>query len=222
MQLHRQSIRARTFFLVLVPLLSLIGLYTFTTIITAGAANTLARATTVRDSIADPIGFFATDLQAERMLATIYLAAPTRDNLAALTAEEQKSNQTLGAFRAAADSASTQNASSTAVKAALAATFKGTAALPALRAGIASRHVSRAMAQQTYTGIIMAGYGSIVASILQMPNVSLVNQSLAVMQLADAEDVLLQSEALLYGDDISRNFSAADHAQFARLVGQSG
>ncbi|HMH90823.1 MAG TPA: hypothetical protein VK586_07015, partial [Streptosporangiaceae bacterium] len=76
MQLRHRSIRARTFFLVLVPLLSLLGLYAFATTLTARDAVTLAHATTVRNSIADPIGFYATEIQGERILATIYLAAP--------------------------------------------------------------------------------------------------------------------------------------------------
>ena len=43
MNLNRRSIRIRAFFLVLVPLLSLIGLYAFATTITArGDAITLA------------------------------------------------------------------------------------------------------------------------------------------------------------------------------------
>ena len=211
LQLQRRSIRARTFFLVLVPLLSLIGLYIFTTIITVGAAITEARATAVRSSIADPIGFFATDIQAERMLATVYLAAPTPANLAALTAKEHSSDGTLAAFRSAADSPGTQSASAPAVKAALAATFQAADGLPSLRAEIASRQISRTAARQAYSNIVAAGYHSIVTSILQIPNVALVNQSLAVMR---------QSEALLYGDDIARAFPAADHAQFARFVGQ--
>lgn len=57
------------------PLFSLIGLYAFTTTITASGALTLARATEVRDSIADPIGLFASQVQQERLLATMYLTS---------------------------------------------------------------------------------------------------------------------------------------------------
>jgi signal transduction histidine kinase len=220
MHLRHRSIRVRTSFLVLVPLLSLLGLYVFATVITARAAITLARATAVRSSIADPIGFYATEIQGERTLATVYLAAPTPRDLAALSAQEAKSNAALTVLRRAADSSSTRGASSPAVKAALAATLKDAAGLPALRGQIIANVISRAAAQQAYSRMVAAGYHSIVESILQMPTVPLVNQSLAVMRVAEAEDILLQSEALLVGDDLTRHFPAADHAEFARLVGQ--
>jgi signal transduction histidine kinase len=220
MHLRRRSIRARTFFLVLVPLLALLGLYAFATILTARDPVTLARATVVRDSIADPIGFYATEVQGERTLATVYLAAPTAQDLVALTTQEAKSDAALAVLRKAVASAATRRASSPVVKAALAATLRDAARLPALRASIIADSVSRAAAQRQYNGMIAVGYHSIVEAILQMPSVPLVNQALAVMRVAEAEDILLQSEALLVGDDTAGHFPAADHAEFARLIGQ--
>ena len=220
MNLNRRSIRIRAFFLVLIPLLSLIGLYAFATTITARNAITLARATTVRNSIADPIGFLATEVQGERLLATVYLAAPTARDRAALTAQQAKTNESLGLFRTAANSAATQKASSAGVKAALAATFRQVAGLPALRAKIVAGTISPAAAQQAYSDMISAGYHSINQAILQQPNVPLVNQSLAVLRIAEAEEILLRAQSLAVGDDMTGNFPAADHAQFARLVGQ--
>src|ERR1022692_4816170 len=99
MHMSHRSIRARTFFLVLVPLLSLIGLYAFATTITASETITLARASTVRDSLADPIGFYATALQGERMLGTAYLAAPTPAALGALSKQEATSDAALALLR---------------------------------------------------------------------------------------------------------------------------
>jgi signal transduction histidine kinase len=220
MHLRQRSIRARTFFLVLVPLLALLGLYTFATTITAGDAITLARATAARDSIADPVGFFTTEIQGERMLATVYLAAPTPQDLAALGQQEGKSDAALAALRRAANSASMTSASSPAVKAAVAATLHDAAGLPALRGKITSGQVSRAAVQSAYSAMVAAGLNTIVETILQMPDVPLVNQSLAVMRITRAVDILLQSEALLVGDDEARYFPPADHAEFARLVGE--
>jgi signal transduction histidine kinase len=220
MHLRQRSIRARTFLLVLVPLLALLGLYAFATTITAGDAITLARATAVRNSIADPIGFFTTQIQGERTLATVYLAAPTPQDLAALTGQESKSDAALAVLRRAADSASMRSASSPAVKAAVAATLDDAASLPALREKINSSQVSRAAVQRAYSAMVAAGLHTIDEAILQMPNVPLVNQSLTVMRIAKAEDILLQSEALLVGDDVARHFPPSDHAEFARLVGE--
>jgi signal transduction histidine kinase len=219
MRLHLRSIRARVAILVLVPLLALVGLYAFAAAITAGAAITLAKATTSRNLVADPIGFYATSLQGERILAVTYLAAPTAQARAALMAQEPKTDAVFAALRASASASGFQSATSPAVKAGMAATLSDGAGLSVLRQQILARTVSRADAQAAYTKVIAEGMSTIAATVLQQPNVPLVGQSLDVLQVARAEDSLLQSEALLVGDVTARNFPAADHAKFAELVG---
>jgi signal transduction histidine kinase len=218
MHFRHRSIRARIFFLILIPLLSLIGLYAFATTITARDAVTLARATDVHNSLADPVGFFVTELEPERLLATVYLAHPTVRGLAALEAQEAATNRSLEGMRTAADSAAARQASPQ-VKTALAATLQNADGLPTLREEITSHGISRASVQATYAAMIAAGYSAIRQVILQMPDVPLVNQALTVLQITRAEDTLLYSQALLSGDDIARSFPSADHAAFARLVG---
>jgi signal transduction histidine kinase len=220
MRLRQRSIRARVLVLVLFPLLALLGLYAFAATITAGDAITLARATDVRNSLADPVGLFTGQLQGECILATVYLAAPSPQDRAALTEQEGKTDADLAVVRQAADSASFTSASSSAVKAAMAVTLREAAGLPALRAKVISGAIDRAAEQSAYSQLIAASMHAISESILQMPDVLMVNQSLADLRMAEADDILVQSEALLVGDLTARHFPAADHAQFARLVGQ--
>src|ERR1700761_3908284 len=157
MHFRHRSIRARIFFLILIPLLSLIGLYAFATTITARDAITLARATDVHNSLADPVGFFVTELEPERLLATVYLAHPTARGLAALEAQEAATNRSLEGMRTAADSAAARQASPQ-VKTALAATLQNADGLPSLREEITSQGISRASVQATYAAMIAAGY----------------------------------------------------------------
>lgn len=220
MRLHFHSIRARILILSIVPLFSLIGLYAFTTTITASDALTLARATEVRNSIADPIGLFASQVQQERLLATRYLTGGTPGSLAALTAQEGKTDAALAGFRSAADSGGTVNASGAPVRAAVAAALRDAAGLPALRAEITAGKAGAASAQTAYAGMIAAGYQAIAAAVEQMPDVTLDSQAISVLQIAQAEDVLLSAQALLAGDETSGALPAAAHAQFARLTGQ--
>src|SRR5690349_16336750 len=83
-----RSVRKRILLLALVPLLSLFGLYVLTTSITARNAINLARANTLKNATGQPTGTFEGMLQAERLLAVLYLAAPTPENQAKLTALE--------------------------------------------------------------------------------------------------------------------------------------
>ena len=94
-----RSIRARTFFLVLMPLVSLVGLYIFATAEAANNAIALGRSTAVRDSIADPVGLFATQVQQERLAAGVFLARPSGQTAAALSAQEPKTNAALSTLR---------------------------------------------------------------------------------------------------------------------------
>src|SRR5260370_33596204 len=117
MRVSHRSIRVMIFFLVVVPLLSLAGLYAFATTITARDAITLARSATVRNSIADPIGFFGTDVAMERQLAITYLAWPAPQVLTALHAQDARTDGAGAVGRAAATSSRPRRASPARVKA---------------------------------------------------------------------------------------------------------
>src|SRR5258708_9831764 len=92
MGLRRWSIRFRIFLLVALPILSLIGLYAFAATITSSNAINLTRARAVKDTIATPVGNVESALDAERLTAAFYLAAPVPRDLAALQAQEHKTD----------------------------------------------------------------------------------------------------------------------------------
>src|ERR1039458_5723288 len=101
MGLHRRSIRLRTFLIVVIPILSLIGLYAFAVSIKASDAINLARSKTVKDTIGLPTGQLEAQIDAERLLAVLYLASPTPPDLAALGAQEGETSSARRVFRLA-------------------------------------------------------------------------------------------------------------------------
>jgi signal transduction histidine kinase len=215
-----RSIRARVLVLVLLPLLSLIGLYSFITYVTAGDAITLARATAIRNKVEDPIGLFEAQVQAERLLATMYLSVPTSARLAALQAQEAVTDRYLAKLRAAIRSAQNSPDASPPVRVGLAALLKEADGLSPVRRAISARRISRSQAQSGYSAIVSAGYNTIIRSVLQMPNVTVQTQALATMRTAQGAELILQEQALFAGDVMARSFPAADHAEFAQLVGE--
>jgi signal transduction histidine kinase len=94
------------------------------------------------------------------------------------------------------------------------------ARLPLLRTQVSSKSVTTATAAQAYTAMTSAGYQAIAASFLEMPDVHLVSQSSAVLRIAEAEDDLLQAQALVASDAAVGSFPAADRARFATLTGE--
>jgi signal transduction histidine kinase len=215
-----RSIRARVLVLIIIPLLSLIGVYAFATTITASDAIKVVRATSIRAKIAVPIGFLSAQVQAERLIATMYLAAPTPQNLAALGAQEAKTNGVVSAAQAALRSESSSSSSSPRLKADIAIVLRRLAALPRLRQGVRSRTVSRALAQNNYSAIVTAGYNTILQTAYETPNAGLATQSITFMRIAQGEELLLQEQALLVGDVMTGSFPAKDHAKFTKLVGE--
>jgi signal transduction histidine kinase len=218
--MRSRSILVRVLILIVVPLVSLIGLYAFATTLTAKDAITLARAVSIRNQLNDPIGLFEAQVQRERLLATVYIAGPVPQNLAALTAQEAETNRFLSVLQTAASSASRGKDSSPQVKTALAVLLKDTAALPALREEISAGTIRASRAQSTYSAIVVAGYQAIIQTVLEMPNAHLETQALAVMRITQGAEILLEEQALLVGDVMARSFSPAVHQTFASLVGE--
>jgi Nitrate and nitrite sensing len=219
MGLRLRSIRQRIFLLVLVPVLSVIGLYIFATSIAAGNAISLAHANTLRNATGEPTGAFLSALDAERPLALVYLSSPTGANLALLEAQESKTNTAVTGLRAALTSSATKSDASAGENAAIAALLKDAASLPALRSQTASQIITRSRAFSEYNSIVMDGYSVLDEAILQETNAPVVAQSLAFVQMGRSEEMLLREDALLVGDLAARSFTASDRQQFTELVG---
>jgi signal transduction histidine kinase len=219
MGLRHRSIRLRIFLLVAVPILSLIGLYVFAATITASDALNLAKSRTLKDTIGTPTGNLEAQIDAERLTAVVYLAAPVPSNLAALRAQEAKTEQAQKAFTDAVHSTATTSSAVPAENKAIAVLLKDTAGLPTLRSEIASLAISRPQAIDAYATINYAADDVLNQAILQETNVPLVTQSLTLVRAGKSEELLLEEDGLLIGDAIARTFSAADRQQFAELAG---
>ncbi len=217
MGLRRRSIRLRIVLLVAIPILSLIGLYAFAATITASDAINLARSRTLKDTIGTPTGNLEAQIDTERLLAVVYLAAPLPSNLATLRAQESKTEAAQKAFENAA--ATTMGSAAPAEQQAVAGLLKAVAGLSKLRSEIASVTISRPQAINAYSNIVSAADTVLNQAVLQESNVPLATQALALVRTARSEEILLQEDGLVNGDAIARTFSVADRQQFAQQVG---
>lgn len=219
MGLRLKSIRQRILLLVLVPVLSMIGLYAFATSLTARAALDLDRSSTLYTATAQPILAFVSQLDAERPLAMVYLSSPPRVSTAKLDAQESKTNASSAALRAALNSSATQNNASAVEKQAITTLLKSVAALPSLRSQIADRIITRQRAFSTYSSVVEEASRVLTDTATQQPDVPWVTQALAVLRIFQSQEMLLREDALVVGDLAARTFPAADRQQFTELVG---
>ncbi len=214
-----RSVRKRILLLALVPLLSLFGLYVFTTSTTARNAINLARANTLKDATGQPTGNFERAIQTERLLAVLYLAAPTPENQAKLNAVEQATNHQAAALHTGLMSGATMNSASAPQKQAIDTLLAATKNLPALRAQVAARTISRPAALAAYNTLVADGNQVLNQTIRQETNTALVSQGLAFVRIGRVGDLLGQEDAILIGDMTTGSFPPADRRQFAQLAG---
>jgi signal transduction histidine kinase len=219
MGLRRWSIRMRIFLLVAIPILSLIGLYAFAATITASDAINLSRSRTLHDTIGTPTGNVEAQVDTERTLAVIYLAAPAAPNLAVLHAQEQKTEHAQAAFNAAVRSTATTSSAYPPEKQAITAMLRDLSSLSALRSQVAALSITRPRVISAYGAVIADADAVLNQAILQESNVPLATQALALVRTGKSEEILLNEAALLTGDILARSFSVADRQEFSQLAG---
>jgi signal transduction histidine kinase len=217
MDLRRRSIRLRILLLVAIPILSLIGLYAFAAATTASTAINLQRSRTLFTSIGTPTGNFESQSDLERQSAVVYLAAPLPSNLAALRAQEAKTEQAGVGLRSAI--AAAMGSASAPEQSAFDAMLTAAANLSAVRTQVASLSISRPAAIAAYAKVVADGDEVLTQVVLREDNTQVVSQSLALVRAGESEESLLEANALLTGDILARTFSAADRQQFTQLVG---
>jgi signal transduction histidine kinase len=219
MGLRLRSIRQKILLLVLVPVLSLIGLYIFALALTGRNAINLSRTNTLKNATAVPAGNFITSLEAERVLALIYLSRPTGANLAGLENAESKTATTVTAMRLALTSDSTTGNASPGEKQAIAVLLADAARLPSLHSQIRAQIITRSQAFADYNGLVADDFALLQQVVLQETNMTVGTQSLAILRVGRSEELLGQEEALVLADLSAGKWPAADRQQFTELAG---
>ena len=219
MRWRLRSVRTRILLLVLVPVLSLIGIYVFALGSTARDAVNLTRANSVKNAVGDPIAAFMNQLSTERLLAIVYMASPSGANLAKLNVQVTKTNAATASLHSALTSSSTVADASPAEKQAIAGLLKGTASLPSLRSQVSAQIIPSSRAFNEYNTIVQQSYRVLSAAIREQNNAQVVAQALAFVRMGQSGDRLAQENTLLAAGQTSQHFTPANLQTFTQLVG---
>jgi signal transduction histidine kinase len=219
MRWRLRSVRTSILLLVLVPVLSLIGIYVFAIGSTARNAVNLSRANTVKNTLGEPVAVFMTQLSRERLLAIVYMSSPSGANLAKLNLQENRTNTATASLRTSLTSGSTMSDASPTEKQAITGLLRGVASLPSLRSQVAAQIIPSSRAFSAYNAIVQESNRVLSAAIRQQNNAQLVSQGLAFVRMGQSSDMLAQENALLVAGQSSHQFSPADLQAFTQLVG---
>src|SRR5215831_1682546 len=217
MRWRLRSVRTWILLLVLVPVLSLIGIYVFAIGSTARDAVNLSNANTVKNTLGEPVAAFMTQLSSERLLAIVYMSSPSGANLAKLNLQETKTNTATAGLRAGLNSA--VNDASPAEKQAIAGLLRGIATLPSLRSQVSAQIIPSSRAFSEYNAVVQQSNRVLSEAIRQQNNAQLVAQGLAFVRMGQSSDMLAQENTLLVAGQTSHQFSPADLQAFTQLVG---
>ncbi len=220
MVLRRTSIRVRVFLLVLVPLLSLIGIYAYAVAGQAGTALGLSNAGKISGATITPVSREMVALTAERSLAVGYLATGSGPLMAEYDKQAAATDRALRVVESISASGPVTANASPLEEAAAARFLDAAGSLPALRGEVARRVISVTAAISRYSAIVTDGI-QVIAQSLQETYVS---QSLATtarqeVNLYESEMLVLQENDVYTGAILAGRLTAADQMAFGQLVG---
>jgi signal transduction histidine kinase len=221
MGLRGRSIRLRIYFLVAIPLVTMIGMLAYVVVVTVNNAVDMDRAPNLISSTAVPAAKFIGLLQDERRAAVVYLSRPTAVNGRQYGAAVAATNSGEPAFRQAMSSAGTVSSEGGTEARAIGDVTTDLSQLATLRGAVQGRLLSPLAA--------LAAYGKGIAEEPQLflaeansvtTNVPAAGQSLGIIASAQAREGLAQEDAVLAGALAAHRMTPAERAAFNQAAAQ--
>ncbi|WP_367132059.1 MULTISPECIES: sensor histidine kinase [Streptomyces] len=195
MRFRGKSIRRKIVALLLVPLVSLTGLWVFATVITGTEAARLLNAAEAIRTAGLPAEDLVRALQKERRQALVLLADPRRaDNLAALRDQQAVTDRAATAFRSGA--AKVRDDMSPATDVRFRRIEKALGDLDGLRGKVRDDSISRHGAFQAYNDLVEPYY-AFLGSLGAFEDAEMDKQARALIGVARAREALSREDALL-------------------------
>ncbi|MFV2120302.1 nitrate- and nitrite sensing domain-containing protein, partial [Streptomyces sp. Act-28] len=213
-----KSIRRKIVALLLVPLLSLTGLWGFATFITGREADHLLDVGQIMEKVGYPLEETVHVIQRERRQSLLYLADPrTADAPDTLRSARAATDRTVAAIRAhARDPRVVDAMHETAAQRldSLLAAFDG---LATLRRSVDTGAVGRLQALEFYNRLVDPCY-SFLVHLHAIDNVEMEKQGRALIGLARAREMLAREDALVVSSLVSDRLTAEETRLVSDLV----
>ncbi|NEB39646.1 nitrate- and nitrite sensing domain-containing protein [Streptomyces sp. SID14515] len=220
MRFRGKSIRRKIVALLLVPLVSLTGLWVFATYITGREADELMSAGSIVEKVAHPLDDAVRAVQAERRQTLVFLADPrASDALPVLMGQRAATDRVVGEVRENARAQDVRESLSAADSSRLDAILSAVDGLEALRESVEKRTISRAKALDFYNGLVDPSY-RFLNGLHTLENVSMDKQMRALVGVSRAREMLSREDALIASGLIAGRFTTAELRRISGLVAQ--
>src|SRR5580692_2411032 len=215
-----RSIRLRIYFLVAIPLITMLGLFGYVAYTSTTTYLNLDRAPNLINATAEPLTNFVNLLQAERRAAVVYAAAPSSANLDAYHSAIATAEAGEVQVTAALNSVGTKSSASAAETNGIASMTAALDSLPQLRDGILARKLPALTAFADYTNVI-AGQGAVLqAEASSISNAAAAEQGLGLISAVNTQEDMSEQDALLASALVGGSLTANDRVAFGDAVGR--
>ncbi|WP_329153176.1 nitrate- and nitrite sensing domain-containing protein [Streptomyces anulatus] len=220
MRFRGKSIRRKIVALLLVPLVSLTGLWVFATYITGRQADELMSAGSIVEKVGHPLEDAVRAVQAERRQTLVFLADPrASDALPVLMGQRATTDRIVGEVRENAREQDVREALTASDADRLDAILNAVDGLDALRESVEKRTISRAKALDFYNGLVDPSY-RFLNGLHTLENVSMDKQMRALVGVSRAREILSREDALIASGLIAGRFTTSELRQISGLVAQ--
>ncbi|OCC07221.1 nitrate- and nitrite sensing domain-containing protein [Streptomyces sp. PTY087I2] len=220
MRFRGKSIRRKIVALLLVPLVSLTGLWVFATYITGRQADELMSAGSIVKKVSEPLEDAVRAVQDERRQTLVFLADPrASDALPVLMGQRAATDRIVAEVRENARAQDVRDSLSAADSGRLDAILSAVDGLDALRESVEKRTIGRAKALDFYNGLVDPSY-RFLNGLHTLENVSMDKQMRALVGVSRAREMLSREDALIASGLIAGRFTTAELRQISGLVAQ--
>ncbi|MFF2013115.1 nitrate- and nitrite sensing domain-containing protein [Streptomyces sp. NPDC058195] len=218
MRFRGKSIRRKIVALLLVPLVSLTGLWGFATYLTGREARQLMGASTIVEQVGHPLEDTVRAIQDERRQTLVFLADPrASDALPSLERQRAATDRVLGGVKDGARQKDIRKALSSEDDAQLNSILATVEGLGALRDSVDKRTIDRAKAMEFYGRLIDPCY-RFLTGLRTMENVSMDKQVRALAGISRAREMLSREDALVASSLIAGRLTTEELRQVSDLV----
>lgn len=218
MRFRGKSIRRKIVALLLVPLVSLTGLWGFATYLTGREARHMLSASTIMEKVGHPLENTVRALQDERRQTLVFLADPrASDALPLLQRQRAATDRVLTGVKDSARQNDIRDALSSEDDARLNSILGTVEGLGALRESVDRRTIDRSRAMDFYGRLIDPCY-RFLTGLRTMENVSMDKQVRALVGVSRAREMLSREDALVSSSLIAGRLTAAELRQISDLV----
>ena len=220
MRFRGKSIRRKIVALLLVPLLSLTGIWAFATVITGRAANQLFNVSDVVEKIGYPTEDTVRVLQQERRQTLVYLADPrASDALTALKRSRTATDRVVAKVRKNAKDEDVREEMDEGTSQRLTSILDALDGVDSLRRSVEEGTVNRAQALDLYNRLVEPCY-TLMANLHVVDNVEMDQQGRALVNVANARELLSREDALLGSALVAGRVTRDEIRDISDLVAQ--